>query len=108
MNACWSPTPCECAEKKQCSSQSQAKYLSKTKVEQAHINNQNDHAFKSNPGAWSWLEAADKPLYNDVVVEGPNQKKGDASDAGMTFWVIKSRSGSNFKPTMQQVKNFLK
>ena len=108
MNTCWDPNPCQCGtvnNPQSCTAaeESNLRYLSDLKIKLDHINNQNPPAFNSNAGAWSWLHGVDPALHDDVT-QGP--KSGDASDAGMMFYLLKGRPSGNFNPTMNQIQNF--
>lgn len=108
MNTCWDPNPCQCGSVNNpgsCSAAEQANltYLSDLNIDLDHINDQNPPAFNSSAGAWSWLQNVDPALYDDVT-DGP--KSGDASDAGMVFYLLEGRPAGNFNPTMNQVENF--
>ena len=52
-----------------------------------HISDQNDTAFKSDPSEWEWLKLEEHGdwLYEAIAT---NLKAGDASDAGMIYYII--------------------
>lgn len=68
-----------------------------------HIQDQNYTAFRSDPWAWNWLKWQNHGdwLYS-AIAEG--RKAGDASDAGMVYYVIDGRSGSSEWPSMNDIK----
>ncbi len=74
-----------------------------------HLNDQNDPAFSSGCTEWEWLKssaAAGTGLY-DWVCSGP--AAGDASDAGMVFYVLQGVSAgatATSNPSMATVQEF--
>lgn len=77
-----------------------------------HINDQNPPAFKSSCGDWAWTREI--PNYGETLDNLLCQKTdaaGDASDAGMVYYMIKQNgafqgtSGISM-PTMAEVKSF--
>lgn len=78
-----------------------------------HINDQNPPAFNESCNQWTWLKnipSYGQDLY-DLVCVTPSQKAGDASDAGMTYYVIKkgaitSGTSGTSSPSMGDIKSF--
>ena len=80
-------------------------------VHMHHINDQNGPAFKSACSSWTWLQQTPgygTETYNWVC---SGAAAGDASDAGMMYYVIKKNGALNgstgvSSPTMAEVQNF--
>lgn len=120
-NVCFRRESCWCDDFTQCSGaeSDQQIYMDETLDVKLHdINDQNGPAFKSEVNEWQWLRQLDDDnfLWDAVTQTGPEPKKGDASDAGMTYYVIerglpasddgtKAIDGS-ISPTMNQVRAF--
>lgn len=66
-----------------------------------HIRDQNLHALRRKPEGWTWLrELEDGDWFYDAIAT--DEKAGDASDAGMMFYVLTG----NDRPAPEDVKGF--
>jgi hypothetical protein len=78
-----------------------------------HINDQNPPAFNESCNNWTWLKniaGYGGTLYS-LVCERPSQKAGDASDAGMMYYVIRrgpivSGGSGTSSPSMADIRAF--
>jgi len=77
------------------------KDIIKTGVKHIHIKNQNDAAFKSSMNQWNWVKGTPNGSWLYSRLKAP-KRSGDASDAGMVFYVLTGNQNAN----MTQVKKF--
>lgn len=81
--------------------------IQSTGVVYQHLNDQNTPAFKSSCSDWAWLKDAahPRPWLYDRVCSG--DAAGDASDAGMTYYVlsgVKAGATATSSPDMAAIK----
>jgi hypothetical protein len=68
-----------------------------------HIRTQNASAFRSAPSAWDWLrEVRHGEWLHPAVATG--RKAGDASDAGLVYYVIDGRGTHSDRATMDDIR----
>lgn len=73
------------------------------RVQTVQISNQNDTAFRSPAKAWDWLkwQAHGQWLHQAVARD---RNSGDASDAGMVYYVLKGRTKAAQYASMNDIK----
>lgn len=73
-------------------------------VQALKIQDQNHTAFRSDPGAWTWLRNLQHgSWFYSAIAEG--RKAGDASDAGMVYYVLDGRNGSSEWASMADIRS---
>ncbi len=113
MNTCWSRARCDCSALNNRCTASEARntnYLEDLSVVLHHINDQNPPAFNSPVSSWQWLKQVDSDDWLFSAVATGTKKAGDASDSGMTYYVLSNgfpngTSGTS-KPSMSDVRRF--
>jgi hypothetical protein len=73
------------------------------RVQTVQIADQNDTAFRSHPNAWDWLKHQRNGKWVHQAV-ARNTSAGDASDAGMAYYVLKGRARSSQWANMGDIK----
>ena len=72
-------------------------------VQTVQIADQNDTAFRSHPNAWDWLKHQQHGKWVHQAV-ARNTSAGDASDAGMAYYVLKGRAKASQWANMADIK----
>lgn len=71
------------------------------------IADQNDTAFRSPPEEWVWLQqhgSNGQWLYERIIAEGRSAAPGDASDAGMAYYVLNGMTQESQHATMVDIR----
>lgn len=72
-------------------------------VQMVEIADQNNTAFRSQPWAWDWLKNEDHGTWLHQAV-ARDRSSGDASDAGMTYYVLKGLQSSAQWASMSDIR----
>lgn len=73
------------------------------RVQTVEIADQNDTAFRSHPSAWDWLKSQRHGDWLHQAV-ARNTSAGDASDAGMAYYVLKGLANGSQWASMNDIK----